>query len=276
MAEINGRRVMDGLGLRVATGLGLALAAVLVVLLAPLAALTVAVAAIAGLCMREYLRLTLPELTGAPHALGLALAAAIPLASLAGGAGLAAALGLGLVLAALACLVGAGDPAAIQRRCLALGWGLLYCAGLISCYLLLAALPQGRLLILFGVAAVVAADTGAYFAGHLTGRHRLAPSLSPGKTWEGLAGGLLLSALVGGAFASLWLNDTAALAGAGLAVALGAIAAVGDLLESVLKRAGGAKDSGTLLPGHGGMLDRVDGIIAAAPLLLLCRALWWS
>lgn len=266
---------MAGLGLRVATGLALALAAVLVVLLAPLWALTAVVAAIAALAMREYLRLALPELTGAPRALALALAAAVPPAALAGGGGLAGALGLGLVAGACLCLIGGGEPAAIQRRCLTLGWGLLYTAGLVSCYLLLAAHPHGRALILFGVASVVAADSGAYFAGHLAGRHRLAPSLSPGKTWEGLAGGLLLAALVGAAFAGLWLDDTTAPAGAALALALGAVSVVGDLLESVLKRAGGAKDSGTLLPGHGGMLDRVDGIIAAAPLLLLCRELWW-
>lgn len=115
------------------------------------------------------------------------------------------------------------------------------------------------------------ADIGGYFAGRALGRHRLAPAISPGKTWEGAGGSLALALL---AALALWL--AAAPLGAprpGLAwllpVAVLTVAAgiVGDLFESLLKRQAGVKDSGRLLPGHGGILDRVDALLAAAPVL---------
>ena len=267
---------MQGLGLRLITGLSLAVAVPLLVLLAPAWLLALVVGLAAGLGMREYLRLACPELVEPRGWLLWLLATAIPPAALIGAGALAGALLFGLVLTAFIAMTGGGEPAAIQQRALTLGWGLAYCSGLLACYLLVANLDQGRVLIMFGITAVVAADTGAYFAGSLAGRHRLAPTLSPGKTWEGVAGGLLFTALIGGIFAALFLPDTPALVGAGLSLALGAVSVVGDLIESVLKRAVGAKDSGTLLPGHGGLLDRVDGIIAAAPLLLLVREIWWA
>lgn len=274
-ADQPGRRVMQGLGLRVVTGLGLALAAVLLVLLAPLWVLGLAVAGLALLGMREYLRLALPAASPWERAAALTTAAAAPLASLAGGAGAAGCLGLGLTLCTVAAMAGPGEPEQIRERILRLGWGLFYVAGLLCAYLLLGGMPHGRALIMFTVVVVVAADTGAYFAGHLMGRRTLAPRLSPGKTLEGLAGGLGLAGLVGAIFARLWLDDTHPLAGACLGLLLAAFSVAGDLLESTLKRASGAKDSGTLLPGHGGLLDRLDGLIVAAPVLLLCRVLWW-
>lgn len=277
MAEEQGRRVMNGLGLRVVTGLGLVIVAVVLVLWAPLWVLGLVVAGLGLLGMREYLRLALPQASLAEKAVGLALAAATPLVSLlgGGGSGVAGALGLGLILGALAAMHSPGEPADILERLLRLNWGGLYVAGQLSAYLLLAACEQGRLLILFGVLVVVAADCGAYFAGHLLGRHQLSPRFSPGKTLEGLAGGLALAGVLGAVFAGLWLSDTSALAGAGLGLVLAAFSVAGDLLESTLKRASGAKDSGTLLPGHGGLLDRIDGLLVAAPVLLLCRVLWW-
>lgn len=112
------------------------------------------------------------------------------------------------------------------------------------------------------------ADTGAYFAGRLLGRHRLAPSVSPGKTWEGVIGGLAVALLAGSAIAMA----------AGLTIPSGfsvvaavtvAASVVGDLGESLLKRAADRKDSGTLFPGHGGVLDRVDSLLAATPVFVL-------
>ncbi|MDI6823489.1 MAG: phosphatidate cytidylyltransferase [Bacillota bacterium] len=125
---------------------------------------------------------------------------------------------------------------------------------------------------LFLLGTVWAADIAAYFAGMARGRHRLAPRLSPGKSWEGAAAGVVTAALVGllGAPALLGLGAlTGGLLGAGMAVA----GMVGDLAESALKRAAGRKDSGRLVPGHGGVLDRFDSVAFAAPVLYWCRIL---
>jgi phosphatidate cytidylyltransferase len=114
---------------------------------------------------------------------------------------------------------------------------------------------------------VWAADIGAYFSGKRFGRVKLAPSISPGKTWEGVAGGLLavLLLVVGRGY---WAgSDLAVLVPFCLAVAM--ISVVGDLTVSIFKRNAGVKDSGSLFPGHGGLLDRIDSVTAAAPLFAL-------
>lgn len=123
---------------------------------------------------------------------------------------------------------------------------------------------DGRWLVLALLAAVWAADAGAYFCGRAWGRHRLAPRLSPSKTWEGLAGGLLAAALAG-LIASLWTPLRPGVLVL-LALACAVLSVVGDLAESRLKRAAGAKDSSHLIPGHGGLLDRIDSLTAAAPI----------
>lgn len=118
--------------------------------------------------------------------------------------------------------------------------------------------------LIFALFVVVwGADAGAYFAGRAFGRHKLAPRISPAKTWEGLAGGLAAAAAAG-ALASLWCPvATGALVVLGVVTA--AFSVMGDLVESRLKRLADAKDSGRLIPGHGGVLDRVDSLGAAAP-----------
>lgn len=129
--------------------------------------------------------------------------------------------------------------------------------------------PRGARWLLCALLIIFAADTGAYFAGRAWGRVKLAPQVSPGKTWEGVLGGLLLVLLVSAASAPLLgLRASAPLLGGALAAA--AFSVVGDLTESMLKRHAGLKDSGALLPGHGGVLDRIDGLCAGIPVLLLC------
>jgi len=110
---------------------------------------------------------------------------------------------------------------------------------------------------------VSAADIGAYFAGRAFGRHKLAPRVSPGKTVEGALGGLAMVALVAGCGAVYFGLPPLILIAFGLAVGIFSI--IGDLTESMFKRAAALKDSGTLLPGHGGLLDRIDSVAAAAP-----------
>ena len=121
-----------------------------------------------------------------------------------------------------------------------------------------------RWLLLFALLIVWIADTGAYFAGKFFGRVKLAPGISPGKTWEGVIGGMLAVALLAIGRASLTEADWTTLVPFCLGVAV--LSIVGDLTVSMFKRTAGVKDSGTLFPGHGGVLDRVDSIAAAAPL----------
>jgi phosphatidate cytidylyltransferase len=125
----------------------------------------------------------------------------------------------------------------------------------------------GAQLLLFMLVLVFAADIGAYFAGRAFGRLKLAPLVSPGKTWEGVIGGLSAAALVA-VLGALWFKfPLAPFVGLCTAVAIASI--VGDLTESMFKRHAGLKDSGKLLPGHGGILDRIDSISAAAPVFAL-------
>jgi phosphatidate cytidylyltransferase len=126
---------------------------------------------------------------------------------------------------------------------------------------------------LFAVALVWAADSGAYFVGVRYGRRKLAPRISPGKSWEGLLGGLACSLLLAAvAWPLLGLGWTS-LPALGLLTLLTALISVaGDLFESVLKRHAGAKDSSDLIPGHGGLLDRLDSLLAALPVFVVGKA----
>ena len=126
---------------------------------------------------------------------------------------------------------------------------------------------RGPELVIFVLVLAWAADIGAYFAGRRFGRLRLAPTVSPNKTWEGVIGGLVAGVLV--AFAGRAWFDLPTLAFVSLCIAAVLVSVVGDLLESMFKRQRGLKDSGSLLPGHGGVLDRIDSLTSSVPLLAL-------
>jgi len=126
---------------------------------------------------------------------------------------------------------------------------------------------HGAPIVLWLVLMVCAADIGAYFAGRAFGQRKLAPRVSPGKTWEGALGGLAMVALVAGCGAVYFGLSPAAMIVFGCCVGIFSI--IGDLTESMFKRAAALKDSGSLLPGHGGLLDRIDSVTAAAPLYAL-------
>jgi phosphatidate cytidylyltransferase len=127
--------------------------------------------------------------------------------------------------------------------------------------------PRGPALTMTVLGVVWAADVGAYFTGRAVGRIKLASRVSPGKTWEGVAGGLVLAGAVA-AFAGYWMEVRI-----GTLVLIGIVTAfvsvLGDLTVSVCKRNVGLKDSGKLLPGHGGVMDRIDSLSAAAPMFLI-------
>lgn len=125
----------------------------------------------------------------------------------------------------------------------------------------------GAWLVLLLMLIVAMADSGGYFAGKRFGKHKLASAVSPGKTWEGFAGGLIANCVLA-LMLSLTL-ELSLLLMLVLVVPTSLVSVLGDLLESMLKRQAGIKDSGTILPGHGGILDRVDGVTAAAPVFAL-------
>lgn len=132
----------------------------------------------------------------------------------------------------------------------------------------------GRMLVLYVIVVVKMTDVGAYFVGRALGRHKLFPRLSPAKTWEGLAGGLATAVLVSFGFWHFGNGQLGQIAFGGvdcvvLALALGGAGVVGDLFESLMKRAAGMKDSGAVVPGMGGVLDVLDSLLFAAPVMYL-------
>jgi phosphatidate cytidylyltransferase len=168
--------------------------------------------------------------------------------------------------------------------------GFLYSISLISCFAAIVVLFRHSAVYLLSVMAIVwVADIGAYFSGKAFGKRKLAPSISPGKSWEGAIGGgiavLLLSlASIVLAAGAPWLQDTFAVQLQShkgwfmtvlLLVLVTAASVIGDLFESMLKRRAGMKDSSNLLPGHGGVLDRIDALVPVLPMAALVTA-WMS
>lgn len=127
--------------------------------------------------------------------------------------------------------------------------------------------PHGQLLLLFLLILIAAADVGAYFGGRSLGRHKLAPRVSPGKTWEGFAAGMI--GAVAAAVLGARVFEQPMLPWVLVCLMVALVSVVGDLAESMFKRRAGLKDSGDLLPGHGGVLDRIDSLTAAGPAFLL-------
>ena len=167
---------------------------------------------------------------------------------------------------ALGLVGGAAIFTAIVTRHPRLGIGLAYVGVPAFALLLIRAQPTGMLIAFWALATVWATDIGAYFAGRLIGGPKLLPAVSPNKTWAGLAGGMVAALVVG------WLFHVEGGLDLGLALAspiLAIIAQIGDLYESSVKRSAGVKDSGTILPGHGGVLDRLDGVVTVAPAVAL-------
>ncbi len=170
-----------------------------------------------------------------------------------------------VLLLGIAFLFSFREIASVAPRVALAGFGWLYVPLLLGHLALLRDLPDGRQWVFLVLLVVMASDTAAYFSGVSLGRRKLYPSVSPNKSVEGAIGGLLGS--VGGAFlARLWffpaLTSIDCLC---LGLLLGVLAQIGDLFESLLKRSFGVKDSGTMIPGHGGLLDRLDSLLFAFP-----------
>lgn len=170
----------------------------------------------------------------------------------------------GWILAAGAMAVAVADRGRSPAHSVWLVLGLVYVASALLAFQWLRQDPAlGREIILWLIAAVWATDIGAYFAGRGIGGAKLAPRISPKKTWAGLFGGMLAAAAVGAA-AALLVGRPSPYLLAGASAFLAVVAQLGDLFESGLKRRFGVKDSSNLIPGHGGLLDRADGLLAGS------------
>jgi phosphatidate cytidylyltransferase len=186
--------------------------------------------------------------------------------------GLPAAAIAGILWLAVACWLAAfvfvlRYPAPLAQLPIVVAGLVVLPAAWLAVHALHGAAPEGPGLILAGLVIVWSADIGAYFVGRGLGRTPLAPRVSPKKTWEGVFGGVALASIAGALAAGLLGQPLAVFASLAAGVAL--ISVVGDLGISLLKRRAGLKDSGVLLPGHGGVLDRFDGVTAALPFFVL-------
>jgi phosphatidate cytidylyltransferase len=131
---------------------------------------------------------------------------------------------------------------------------------------IIARLSQGRMWIFFILVVIFAGDTGSFYCGKFFGKHKLS-QISPGKTWEGTIGGLIANTLCAGLFGYVFFTSSSVISIMTVGIILGISGQIGDLAESMLKRISNKKDSGTILPGHGGMLDRIDSLLFAIPVL---------
>lgn len=170
----------------------------------------------------------------------------------------------GTVLTAFACRLFRGEAEGFIRDIAASSLLIAYLPliGLFAALLLAA--DQGAARIWAVLICVVASDTGAYATGVLFGRHKMAPRISPSKTWEGFAGGVGLSVVLG-VVSAVWLLDIAWWVGIPLGILVSFAGTVGDLTESLIKRDAGIKDMSNWLPGHGGIMDRLDSMLMAFP-----------
>ncbi len=240
-------------------------------------ALTLLVGAAAAVCLWEYFHMARPAgrvFSDPIQAAALACGAALVLLAHAGRPDLMPLVLAGDVLVCGALSLGefGADRSVLERSARQIQ-GVVYIPLMLSLVVLLRATAEGATWIFLLCSVVFAGDTAALYAGSLWGRHKLCPSISPGKTIEGALGGLTANLVVGAAGKALFLPGVEW--GSCLLFALGAGLAgqAGDLFESELKRAAGVKDSGRLLPGHGGVLDRIDALLFAAPVAYAVRVM---
>ncbi|MGX9726859.1 MAG: phosphatidate cytidylyltransferase [Candidatus Electronema sp. VV] len=171
---------------------------------------------------------------------------------------------LGLALLVIFFYTAFADPLAFLLNA---GFSVFYVSLCCAFIILLRGLPDGSHWLLILTAITAGSDTGAYYAGRAFGKRKLCPPISPKKTVNGAIGGMLAAVVTAVLLGCVLLPEVSCLKMAVAAFLLAAVGIVGDLLESVIKRGTGCKDSGTLLKGHGGLLDRADSLLFAAPLL---------
>ncbi|MFA6497995.1 MAG: phosphatidate cytidylyltransferase [Desulfurivibrionaceae bacterium] len=253
---------------RLITGVLASAAWLLLLLWGPFPLFWLAITTLTAVALTEYLTIVLPALNRRARG-PLILFGLLPLVGAYSGepTGLICGLSLALVvllLHTLARYASLSQPYEVISRG---GFGYLYLSLCSAHLILLMVMPQGRAWLLLLTAITAASDTAAFYTGSKFGRHKLCPAISPGKTWEGFAGGLAGSLGAALLVQHFFLPEQGLLWVCLIVLLLGCLGAAGDLSESVIKRAFGAKDSGNLLPGHGGLLDRIDSLLLTAPVL---------
>ncbi|MCE3233424.1 MAG: phosphatidate cytidylyltransferase [Rickettsiaceae bacterium] len=163
-------------------------------------------------------------------------------------------------------------PIGHEERRKWMNYGVVYVAVFAASLLYLRSLDGGFGVVIIMLLIVWATDIAAFFTGRLLQGPKIYPAISPNKTWSGLAGGMAAAGLVGG-FASIFINSSGFFSMVIFAAFLAVIAQAGDFLESAIKRKFGVKDSGTLIPGHGGLMDRLDGFTTVAPVFAIIAVL---
>lgn len=232
--------------------------------------------AVSLLSLWEYYHIVLPPMkdpvTDAFTWLGLICAPAVLAAAYLGDFALAA---MGVALNLIACgvisIVRFGRNPEILNGVFRQVAGLIYIPVSLSLLIPLRSGSDGWQWILFILFTIFAGDIGAYYVGSYRGRHKLCPAVSPGKTVEGAVGGLTANVLVGSVLKIIMFTQLKWLPCLLFFVAVGVVGQIGDLFESQMKRASGVKDSGAMLPGHGGFLDRIDALLFVAPLAYTFR-----
>jgi phosphatidate cytidylyltransferase len=245
---------------RILTALALIPIVMYVVLWANLWVFLAVLFSVAFLCYREYDSIAAAYGFGAPGMVGAA--AGYLLFAWQGDTWLYLVI---VALAALVVVMRMDDLSKALPRASLLIAGVIYVFGSWKCAIPLRELNPHWLM--YGLMLNWVGDTGAYFIGRKFGRHKLAPRVSPNKSWEGAIASVIVSVLIGGAYLMRFIPGVTILHAIAITVLANVAGQVGDLAESAMKRGAGVKDSGTILPGHGGFLDRVDSTLFALPVI---------
>ena len=248
----------------------------LVVFMGGASLFAVLIAAAAMVALAEYMRIGMPAVAPATRRLtatvGFALTPLLIWAAYQNAfEALVGLVALDLLLCGLICIFRFKSDPRVFEATARQAAGFIYVPVLMSSLVLLRNSSAGILWIVLLLCVVFAGDVAAYYAGSYLGKHKLCPSVSPGKTVEGAIGGLAANAIVGAVLRQLYFQQIPWSEALVFFLVLGAAGQAGDLFESILKRSAGIKDSGSILPGHGGILDRIDALLFAAPLAFLFR-----
>jgi phosphatidate cytidylyltransferase len=260
---------------RVVTGLILAIAWLLLLLVGTYPLFCLVITGGAGLALHEFLRMSSPEVEQKHIPLVLILGL-FPLvaASLWGSGAVTSSLFLALLILIIVTVVAYPSLENGLLFVARLWFGIFYIGFCSAHLILLHSLPEGIYWLLVLTAITVSSDTGAYYVGRALGKTKLYPALSPGKTRAGAVGGMIGGMLGGLVVAAILFGVGNLVIIALLSLVLSAVGIIGDLIESLIKRVSGVKDSGQILPGHGGLLDRCDSLLLTAPVLYY--VLFWG